>query len=82
MEKTLALTNLAEDYDTACKIRSYIAAVEATGKGEEMKEWIQWAKDKADWYDPTVAKEDELLGTREHYKDAESKKLKRTTYWW
>ena len=82
VEKTLALTNLAEDYDTACKIRSYIAAVEATGKGEEMKEWIQWAKDKADWYDPTVAKEDELLGTRDHYKDAESKKLKRTSYWW
>ena len=28
---------------------------------EELKEWIKWANDKADWMDPTSAKQDELL---------------------
>jgi hypothetical protein len=31
VDRTLALTNLAEDYDTACMIRNYIAVVEASG---------------------------------------------------
>jgi len=56
IDRTLALTNLAEDYDTACKIRRYIAVVEASGElDEKTAKWIEWAKAKADWYDPTVA---------------------------
>jgi hypothetical protein len=84
VERTLALTNLAEDYDIACKIRSYVSAVEVTGnKDEKTLEWIDWAKDKADWYDPTIAREDELLGKREHEKDKEKKVLKTSGYsWW
>ena len=27
----------------------------------EIKEWIKWATDKADWYDPTINKDDEFL---------------------
>ena len=27
----------------------------------EKKEWINWAKEKADWYDPFVEKDLELL---------------------
>ena len=51
------------------KIRSYIAVVEASaGNNEKTAEWIEWAKAKADWYDSTVAKEDEFLGKREHKK--------------
>ena len=43
-----------------------------------------WAKEKADWYDPTVKREDENLGVRQHSKDVESKKLKksRSFYYW
>ena len=47
-------------------------------------EWKRFerAKNKADWYDPTVAKEDEFFGKCKHEKDAESKKLKYDGYWW
>ena len=83
IDRTLALTNLAEDYDTACKIRRYIAVVEASGElDEKTAKWIEWAKAKADWYDPTVAREDEFFGKREHEKDAEAKKLNHKGYWW
>jgi hypothetical protein len=83
VERTLALTNLAEDYDIACKIRCYISAVEATGnKDEKTLEWIDWAKNKADWYDPNVARDDEHFGKREHQKDKEKKVLKPSGYSW
>lgn len=83
VDRTLALTNLAEDYDTACKIRRYIAVVEAQGEpDEETAKWIEWAKAKADWYDPTVAREDEFFGKREHEKNTEEKKLSHKGYWW
>jgi hypothetical protein len=83
VDRTLALTNLSEDYDTACKIRRYIAIVEASESlSPETKEWIEWAKAKADWYDPTVAKEDGFFGKREHEKDAEKKKPQHKGYWW
>ena len=36
-------------------------------------EWIEWAKMKADWYDPSVATEDEYLGKRQHENSAEEK---------
>ena len=82
VDKTLALTSFAEDYDIACKIRRYVAVVEASGKPDEKAaEWIEWAKAKADWYDPTVSREDEFFGKREHEKDAEKKKLEHKAYW-
>ncbi len=43
----------------------------------------KWATKKADWFDPTVALEDDVLGTRKHNEKAESKKLEHryNTYW-
>lgn len=83
VDRTLALTNLAEDYNTACKIRNYISVVAASGTPDEKTaEWIEWAKAKADWYDPTVAKDDVYFGKREHEKDAEKKELEHKDYWW
>lgn len=38
VEQTLALANLSDDYDTACKIRRYVSAVEASGKLDK-KTW-------------------------------------------
>ena len=84
VDRTLALTHLADDYDTACKIRRYIEIVEAS-KDEttsETEEWIQWARAKADWYDPTVAREDDLFGVRKHENTPEKKKLEHKGYWW
>lgn len=83
VDRTLALTNLAEDYDTACMIRNYIAVVEASGSlSPETAEWVEWAKAKADWYDPTIAKEDEFFGKRKHEEDSQSKELKHAGYRW
>ena len=82
VDRTRALANLAKDYATACEIRRYISVVEASESlSDETLGWIEWAKAKADWYDPTVAKEDALFGKREHQKDAEKKKLQHMGYW-
>lgn len=51
----------------ATLIRDYINALEAKGVAanaltDEKKEWIEWAKQRADWYDPAMpAMEDDLL---------------------
>jgi len=84
VDQTLMLENLSEDYDTACKIRRYISAVEASGNlDSQTMEWAEWAKAKADWYDPTIARKDEFFGKREHEKNTTQKKLERTSYkWW
>ncbi len=83
VERTVALNNLAEDYDRASKIRSYIYAVEAIGnKDEETLDWIEWARNKADWYDPTIARDDEFFGKRMHEKDIKEKELKPSGYSW
>ena len=65
-EKILKLVNEAEDYNVATKIRAYANAVASKDNiNDETKKWIKWAKEKADWYDPTVAMDNELLG-KEH----------------
>ncbi len=55
-------------WQQARNLREYIIAIEEKNKRErklsnELKEWIEWANQKADWYDPLVNKEDPLLGT-------------------
>jgi len=76
IRRTNELVNEAEDYRIACEIRQYISAVALKKKSTaEIDEWIEWAKNKADWYDPTVAFTDEYLGQREHSKSKEEKEL-------
>lgn|GEM_PF-289107 len=84
VDQTITLENFSEDYDTACKIRHYIAAVEASANLDpKLMKWVEWAKAKADWYDPTIAREDEFFGKRDHEKNADKKKLERNSYkWW
>ena len=56
-EQSIIKYGKAKDYDKACKIRAYIAAVEADPVlSQEKKEWIQWAKQKADWIDNSLIK--------------------------
>ncbi|MBA4507507.1 hypothetical protein H1057_05495 [Clostridium sporogenes] len=84
-DKTAALTNIAQDYEVACKIRAYIDALElrADLSDKATAEWIEWAKKKADWFDPIIAREDELFGRREHERSEEQKVLKKSRgYWW
>lgn len=83
VERTNALVHAAEDYEIACKIRAYISAKENFGaEDEETKAWIMWAKQKADWFDPTISRQDEYLGKREHEEDARTKELKKSYSSW
>ncbi|AJQ30037.1 hypothetical protein [Pelosinus fermentans] len=74
------MTNAARDYESACSIRNYVAAAEAAGNyglDDKALAWIDWAKKKADWFDPAVARVDEFFGKREHEKSEDEKILKR-----
>ena len=46
------------------------------GLDEETAAWVDWAIKKADWVDPTVGRNDELFGEREHEKSSSKKALK------
>ncbi|MFV5703338.1 hypothetical protein ACM55F_15830 [Flavobacterium sp. XS2P12] len=64
--KTKKLFSDAEKFDKATIYRNFIKATEQKAiqenkLTEELKEWIKWANDKADWFDPFTNKQDELL---------------------
>lgn len=81
VQKIKELINCAEDYKIACEIRNYIDAVSKKELlTDEIKEWIKWANKKANWFDPTIDEEDELLGKREHTKSMEDKNNKLNRY--
>ena len=82
VDRTLALVNCATDYEIARKIRDYVSAMEKAHSDQDLSAWASWARAKADWYDPTVAKEDELLGRREHEMSQESKGPQHKGYRW
>ena len=47
-------------------LRSYIDSVEIIASKnnpvpKEIASWLKWAREKLDWYDPSIAKKDELL---------------------
>lgn len=47
-------------------LRNYVRVVEDNALREdkitdELKDWLNWAKNKIDWYDPLINKEDQLL---------------------
>ena len=64
--RTKKLFSDAEKFDKATIYRNFIEAKEQKAIKEnnltdDIKEWIKWAKEKADWFDPFTNKEDELL---------------------
>ncbi|MEO8236192.1 MAG: hypothetical protein ABI549_12305 [Flavobacterium sp.] len=64
--KTKMLFSDAEKFDKATIYRNFIAATEQNAikennLTEELKEWIKWANEKADWFDPFTNRKDELL---------------------
>ena len=83
VERTNALVNESKDFEIASRIRAYVSAVEQKEElTEEELAWITWAKQKADWYDPTIKRKDEFLGVREHGKDNNQKKLEKSYSTW
>lgn len=60
------LLALSEQYHKSNLIRQYIEAekqkaIQTNTLTPKLQEWINWANDKADWYDPTVEKNDDIL---------------------
>lgn len=76
---TKELVNMADDYQIASNIRAYINALVESGNKDATIEWIEWARKKADWYDPTIARNDEYLGRRDHGKSKEEKDFDRVS---
>ena len=57
------LRKKTDEFVLAKSIRAMIAEFESKQDlSEEEKEWILWAKEKADWIDPTIRKVDDILG--------------------
>lgn len=73
MEKLDSLILKANDYHQAQNLYEYILALENTlptvkeDKKTEFMKYLLWAKQKADWINPLVGREDELLGKRHKY---------------
>ena len=71
----------------AKEIREYIQAMIESENEDITPEWIEWARRKADWYDPSIATKDEYLGKRQHEKSAEEKEkslqdsIRKSWYW-
>ena len=64
LEKFKQLINDAKRYEEVKVLRAYIADFEIKAKenlNSELNEYIQWAKSKIDWYDPSVNAPDEAL---------------------
>jgi len=59
------LLSNSERFDKVIKLRNYITMVEEKALKNntitELSAWLNWSKDKIDWYDPVIRKQDELL---------------------
>ncbi|MCW3107243.1 MAG: hypothetical protein JWQ09_1749 [Segetibacter sp.] len=69
----------------ATTIRTYIDKVEAHAAEngnvtEEIMQWLAWARKKADWYDPLIECEDDLL--KDIDRDTLAFKKKMSNSWW
>ncbi len=61
-----SLLNVAKRWDEVIKLRNYVDEVEAQATSEndltdELKVWIDWARNKINWYDPFIDSQDVLL---------------------
>ena len=63
------LEQYAANWDKADKIRRFadsielkLAEIESEDEKEKLVSWLKWAREKVDWLDPLVEKDDEVLG--------------------
>ena len=61
-----SLIQKSQLWKKANDLRNYIKevkvkAIKNINFTEEIITWLEWANQKADWYDPLIEKEDELL---------------------
>lgn len=69
--RTKELLNIIKDYRLANEIREYVNVLKANT--ESNSETLEWILRKADWIDPLISREDELLGKRDHHVSEEEK---------
>ena len=76
LEEINILGQLVNDWDRAQKIRKFTDALESKVHdvedpvlAEKLLKWIEWARDKADWIDPLVDREDKVLGKGQNIYD-------------
>ena len=62
----------------ACCIRKYVEHVSEWLDSTDPKkqEWLAWAEEKTDWFDPAIASEDPIFGVRKHTESNDQKELK------
>ncbi len=77
-DKTRELVSCARRCRIAMEIRNYVSAMREAESAEYSSEWAEWALKKADWYDPVISREDELLGD---YFDLEKQEQKPKSFW-
>ena len=70
-KRTRELLNTIKDYKLAKEIREYVSVLKENQEIDE--ETSRWMLNKADWIDPIISTEDELLGKRKHYENDEKK---------
>jgi hypothetical protein len=68
--KTKKMFSDAEKFNKATIYRNFITATEQKAIKEnnltdELKDWIKWANEKADWFDPFTNRQDELLNSKD-----------------
>lgn len=66
IENFKKLLDDSERWKKAVDMRNYIKQIENNAinenkLSEELSNWIKWASDKADWYDPLTNKKDDIL---------------------
>lgn len=82
-EKVKELICEAEDFHLSQKLRDYISAVESQKEPAKSLEWIEWAKEKADWLDPTIRRKDKHLGIKSAEERIwEEKQIRNQSVWW
>ncbi|WP_195935350.1 cellulose synthase [Lactococcus lactis] len=81
-KKTKELLNIISDYKLAAEIREYVSILKKNNSADPAT--VEWMLKKADWIDPIISSEDELLGKREHNKTEEEKNnaLNSKHYYW
>lgn len=79
-----AMLAKADRWHKANNLRAFIDAVESEAQAgnrlsSELTNWLQWARKKADWYDPFVEAEDDLLNGAD--KDTLGFPIRRSSFW-
>ncbi|QJX64682.1 hypothetical protein HLK66_03190 [Niallia circulans] len=76
LEEIKQLSQAVDDWDKARKIREFaddmelnVQEINDIAKKEKLLNWVKWARSKADWIDPLLEKEDDLLGKKVSFFD-------------